>query len=219
VYDVNIKLHGNVNDVNIRAAMSRQRRPYHHGNLPTTLVANGLALVESAGIAALSLREVASRARVSAAAVYRHFADKEALLAAIAAQGFAKLNTDFEAALAAKDSGDALSRLRALGTAYVDLALGHPGLFRLMFASRQTSGARDARLDEEASRAYRTLEASVAACFAGPINKKAISATTVAAWSMVHGYAMLRLDGQLARFPPDLLPDAPSILTSLIPKT
>ena len=180
--------------------MNKQRRAYHHGNLPSTMVAAGLALVEAAGVEALSLRKLAARIRVSAAAVYRHFADKDALLAAIAAEGFAMLNDKFDATAPTSEVHDPLSRLQALGSAYVNLALGHPGLFRLMFGSRQRSGVRDARLDEQARRAYRTLEA------------------TVAAWSMVHGYAMLRLEDQLAGFPPDSLPDTPAILASLIPQ-
>jgi len=208
-----------VNDVNITAAVGKRKRGYHHGNLPSALVAAGLALVESRGVGALSLREVAASARVSATAVYRHFADKDALLAAIAAEGFAKLNAEFDAAVSAGGAQDPVSRLHALGSAYVRQALGHPGLFRLMFGSRQGSRARDARLNEEASRAYHTLEAAVAACIGGAANRKTISATTVAAWSMVHGYAMLCLDGQLSRYPPDLLPDTPSILASLIPKS
>ena len=198
--------------------MNKQRRAYHHGNLPNTMVAVGLALVEAAGVEALSLRKLAARIRVSAAAVYRHFADKDALLAAIAAEGFAMLNDKFDATAPTSEVQDPHSRLQALGSAYVNLALGHPGLFRLMFGSRQRSGVRDARLDEQARRAYRTLEATVAACFGGSANKARVAATTVAAWSMVHGYAMLRLEDQLTGFPPDSLPDTPAILASLIPQ-
>lgn len=181
-------------------------------------MAAGLALVENAGVEALSLRKVAARVRVSAAAVYRHFADKDALLAAIAAEGFAMLNEQFALASLAPEAHVPLTRLRALGSAYVSLALGHPGLFRLMFGFRQTPGTRDARLDDQARRAYRTLEATVAACFAGTANKATVAATTVAAWSMVHGYAMLRLQNQLAGFPPNSLPDTPSILANLFPQ-
>ncbi len=199
--------------------MTKQRRAYHHGNLSNTLVATGLAILESAGIGALSVRKVAARVRVSAAAVYRHFADKDALLAAIAAQGFKMLNAKFAAACLAPESNNPLCRLRALGWAYVNLALEHPGLYRLMFGSRQISGVRDAQLDEQARQAYRTLESTVAACLAGPTTSKAtIAATTIAAWSMVHGYAMLRLENQLAGFPPDSLPDTPAILANLIPQ-
>jgi len=198
--------------------MNKRKRAYHHGNLPSTLVTAGLALVEAAGVEALSLRKVAARVRVSAAAVYRHFADKDALLAAIAAEGFAMLNGQFDAVSSAPEPHDPLLRLRALGSAYVNLALAHPGLFRLMFASRQPAGVRDARLDEQARRAYRTLEATVAACFVGTANRATVAATTVAAWSMVHGYAMLRLENQLTGFPPESLPDTPAILASLIPQ-
>src|SRR5271165_7033628 len=106
-------------------------RPYHHGDLAAALIEQGLALLETKGLDDLSLRAVARRARVSAAAVYRHFADKDALLAAIAARGFAELNQAFDRGLAKARRRAPLGRLRALGLAYIDFALSHPGLYRL----------------------------------------------------------------------------------------
>lgn len=194
-------------------------QPYHHGNLRAVLVEQGLAMVEAGDAGALSLREVARRSRVSAAAVYRHFADRRALLAAIAAEGFAALNAAFEQALAALAGDDPLARLQALGVAYVEFALHHPGLYRLMFGGEVAPPTGDPRLAAEGGSAYRALEAAVAACCGSTASASMVTAAAVAAWSMVHGFAMLRLDGQLAGTPRDSLPDTGAVLANLIPKT
>ena len=196
---------------------NHRRKRYHHGNLSGTLVAVGLEIVGQEGVAGLSLREVAKRSKVSPGAVYRHFPGKEALLAAIAAEGFAALNAAFDAALAAVPPTRSVERLRALGSAYISLALEHNGLYRLMFGVGQTAHARESRLAEQSARAYTTLENAVAACCAPDADAGAVTAATVAAWSLVHGYAMLRLDGQLASLRSDGIPDATGVLSSLIP--
>jgi AcrR family transcriptional regulator len=194
------------------------RRAYHHGDLAEALVSDGLALLEAKGLEALSLRAAARRAKVSAAAVSRHFADKESLLAAIATRGFAELNQEFARVLAAAKKRPPLDHLRVLGRAYVDFALAHPGLYRLMFGAARPKPGQHAALEDEARRAYRSLGAVIAACCPAGTKDAAIATATVAAWSMVHGYALLRLDGQLAALPPDQLPDTAALLASLIPR-
>ena len=105
-----------------------EERSYHHGDLRRALVSSALEFLSVAG---LSLRAVARRAKVSAMAPYRHFADKEALLAAAAEHGFRQLTIRFSAAAAAApDPGAALN---ALGVAYVVFACDEPSLFKLMF--------------------------------------------------------------------------------------
>ena len=206
-----------------KAGAKKPRPGYHHGDLAATLVREGLAAVEAAGapagIAALTLRGLARRARVSPAAVYRHFADKEALLAAIAVQGFARLNARFAAALTEARRRTPLARLRALGMAYIDFALAHPGLCHLMFGAGRPAMGRYAALEDEAARAWRYLADAVAAAGAPGANRRTLDAATVAAWSLVHGYAVLRLEGQLAGFAPSDLPDAEAILLNLVPGT
>lgn len=172
-------------------------------------------MVEAEGAGSLSLREVAKRAAVSPAAVYRHFADKEALLAAVAAAGYAGLNQAFAASLEAAGS-DPGTRLEALGVAYMDYALGHSGLYRVMFgtSARPPEGA----LKEESERAYAALVAAITACGGPDTAPEAISAATMAAWSLVHGYIMLRLDGPLAQLPAEALPDMTAVLRNLLPR-
>lgn len=156
---------------------------YHHGDLPGALLAAAGEILEKQGLGALSLREAARRAGVSHNAPYRHFPDRDSLLAELAAQGF-------------RDLGQALSgkQGRALGEAYVDFALSHPNRFRLMFGGRLEL-KRHAAL-ETASRA--TYEALVAAFRAQPSLADPEKAAA-AAWSLVHGLAQLLIDGHFPR--------------------
>lgn len=155
-------------------------RTYHHGDLRAALVAAALDLLETAGEAALSLRAAARACGVSAMAPYRHFADKEDLLEAVAARGFEDLAACLEAADSAATGAQALA---AQGAAYVAFACRRPALFRLMFMRPcRTPGK---------SRAYGILEER-AATLAGP--GMSAEDLTLAAWSLVHGLAALILD-------------------------
>jgi AcrR family transcriptional regulator len=195
--------------------MTRPRSTYHHGDLLNALVRAALGLIKRRGLAALSLREVAKRAGVTASAVYRHFADKEALLAAVAAEGFARLNAAFAVARTTHDSRAPRARLKALGEAYIGFALKHPDQYRLMFGEGRAD-SQDERLEAEARQSFRYLEEAVAATLATPADDPAVITGAVAAWSLVHGYALLRLDGRLGDLPPNLLPDAGEILDQLL---
>ena len=108
-----------------------EERSYHHGDLRRALVSSALEILSEHGVAGLSLRAVARRAKVSAMAPYRHFADKEALLAAVAEHGFRQLTIRFSAAATA--APDPRAALDALGVAYVVFACDEPSLFKLMF--------------------------------------------------------------------------------------
>ncbi|HEX4926628.1 MAG TPA: TetR/AcrR family transcriptional regulator [Burkholderiales bacterium] len=156
---------------------------YHHGDLRPTLLRAGQALLEKAGPDTLSLRELARRAGVSHNAPYRHFSDREALLAALAADGFRRL-------------GEALATTsgRETGLAYVRFALEHPQLFRLMFGGRLRF-SRHPALSEAAAQPYQALLAAFRAQPAIADPDKAAAA----AWALVHGLAHLLLDGHLAR--------------------
>jgi AcrR family transcriptional regulator len=152
---------------------------YHHGSLRPALLRAAGKLLENDGPEALSLRELARRAGVSHNAPYRHFAGREALLAALAADGFRLL-------------GEALARTsgRAMGEAYVGFALEHAQLFRLMFGGR----LRFSRHSGLAAAAAKPYEALLAAFRAQPAIADPEKAAA-AAWSLVHGLAHLLLDG------------------------
>ena len=143
-------------------------------------------LLEKEGVEALSLREVARRAGVSHAAPYRHFPEREALLAALAVEGFAWLG---EAQRAAAKAGG----LRAMGEAYVAFALARPQRFRLMFGGRIPI-AKHAQLREVATRAHDELAGALAASLPGAPGAMDCS---VAAWALVHGLAQLLLGGRI----------------------
>ena len=162
--------------------------PYHHGDLRRVLIEAGIGRLRAAGVGGLTLRGVARVAGVSATAPYRHFADKDALLAAIAAEGFERLQVAVETA----DTGArGMEALRAQGVAYVRFAREEPALFRLMF------GTAVARNNPSAGAAFGVLRNRITALV--PADRAEIAA--LSAWSMVHGLASLLIDGRID--PPD----------------
>src|SRR5262250_3802720 len=108
-------------------ARMRPRKPYHHGHLEEVLLETAIQLIGEVGPAGFTLREVARRAGVSHNAPYRHFADGEELLAAVAAQGFRELTQAMRHA--ARQEPAALGRLKRAGVAYVEFALRRPEHF------------------------------------------------------------------------------------------
>lgn len=161
---------------------------YHHGDLKRSLIAAGLVLLEEKGAAALGLREIARLVGVSPAAPYRHFADRKALLEAVAAEGF----RSFSGAMARAADGMAeAEQLAAMAFAYVRFALDQPALFRLMF-SAELHPYRDPDLKEQAEAAYATI-----AVAAAREDKSAPGEMAVTCWSFVHGLAMLVLEEQI----------------------
>lgn len=131
-----------------------KRQSYHHGNLRNALIDAASALVDLHGRDALTLREAARRAGVSQTAPYRHFADRDALLAAVAADSFLMLVEDLRAAAAMARRQSQAGRLEAMAAAYLAFAHENPGRFDLMFARSLGSGdaafegARAALLDQ-----------------------------------------------------------------------
>jgi AcrR family transcriptional regulator len=165
------------------------KEAYHHGNLRKALVETGLRLLETRAADDLSLREVARAVGVSATAVYRHFPDKGALMAALAVEGLARLATAQHAA--ADAAGGGLAGFSATGAAYVRFALANPALFRLIFANPHpvTSWARSQEDD-----AMALLRANAALLAEGKGGDAEVIA--LRAWAVAHGLAMLILDGQ-----------------------
>lgn len=171
---------------------------YHHGDLPNALVAAALELVRSEGIEALTLRAVARRAGVSEAAPYRHFADKDALLAAVAEQGFVSLKREMDAATARSVDADPLTRLRRLGAAYVRFGVEHAAHFRVMSGPVVARRKQYPSLDAAANASFASLlQALVEAQSAGIVAQGDIEELGLAAWAFVHGLAALAIEGHL----------------------
>lgn len=158
-------------------------RPYHHGDLKAALLAAAGELLVEKGEAGISLREVARRAGVSHNAPYRHFPDRDSLLAALAAEGFDELSER------SRQAGE----LAGLGQCYVAFALEQPGRFALMF-SPGLDKSRHPELQAAALQLFDLLREAVRQ--AAP--KRDVQIATLAAWSLVHGLSQLLLDRQLS---------------------
>jgi AcrR family transcriptional regulator len=159
-------------------------RNYHHGDLRTSLIEAGLSALEGTDADAVSLRELARKVGVSATAVYRHFPDKKALLAALAAEGIARLGTAQR--IASEQAGGGGAGFAATGQAYVRFALDNPALFRLAFTHGDHAGG-SMIANDEAWQLLRTYAES----FAGTDARR----LQLQAWAVAHGLAMLMLDG------------------------
>lgn len=172
-------------------------RRYHHGDLPRAMVRQAVRLIQTHGVEALTLRGVAARLGVSRTALYRHFANKEALLAAVAAEGFRTLRAELAAAY--EQAGRGTRGFDAMGVAYVQFALRHPSHYRVMFGgfvSRRGVRADDAGHDTDAFRVL--LDAIVEQQQAGLVRAGDPRMLAVYVWAVVHGVAMLALDRMLA---------------------
>jgi AcrR family transcriptional regulator len=162
-------------------------------NLRSALLDASLALITAEGLEGFSMREVARRTGVSHQAPYHHFPDREAILAAIVADGFKQLREDSLAAL--EGESDPAARFTAIGKAYLDFALSHPAHFKLMFRSELV---REDKHEDTRTCAQGAFDVLVAV--AGEVAKRSGYAdhlVVLAGWSMVHGLATLMLEGKL----------------------
>lgn len=178
-------------------AMILERENYHHGDLRQALIDAALELVAEKDVSSLSLREVARKAGVSHAAPYRHFEDKEALLAGVAEQGFGMFHQALEQA--AQHINDPLERLEAGFIAYIRYAIENPTHYRILF------GAYGANATET----YPFLAVAIKQAFMqfvdtiaqgqslGIIRSGNPEKLAQSVWASSHGLAMLLIDGQL----------------------
>jgi AcrR family transcriptional regulator len=185
---------------------------YHHGDLRDALINTALMLVRKQGVESFSLREAAKLVGVSPSAVYRHFEDKGALLAAVAQAGFNTLALETEAAMkrAARKKDAALAVLQATGTTYVLFALKHPEQFRVMFGPYGAGSAHDVRgADSQGRDPYQQLVEALGV-LAGQqrLRMNITQEAALQAWSFTHGLAHLLLDG--------VLPAPPGEVTSFV---
>jgi AcrR family transcriptional regulator len=196
----------------------KEPKPYHHGNLREVLLQSAVRLIAEVGPTAFTLREIARQAGVSHNAPYRHFQDKDALLAAVAAQGYLEL-TDVMVQ-AAEQQFNPLDRLKHAGLAYVSFALRRPEHFTVMFdapSSRQTHPEATAA----AERAFSVLVNLVKSCQ----EKKQLNSGdslnfALLAWSMVHGIAKLAISNRLPyRSKTEVLKFAAFVIDESLPRS
>jgi AcrR family transcriptional regulator len=172
-------------------------RPYHHGDLRSALItAAEHLLAEQAGWS-FTLREVARAAGVSHNAPYNHFADRRALLGAVAARGFEELAAALREALSDVAAADSRAGIEATGCAYVAFALRNPARYRLMF-SGELAAFKSEPFKAAGESAFAILEGLIAkGIAAGQIRPDPRGTHALAAWSLVHGLAMLLIDGKI----------------------
>ncbi len=203
-----------------RATADRPRRrsndtPYHHGDLHEALLRAAERVLERDGLAGLTLRAVAREAGVSHAAPTHHFGDLTGLLSELAAIGFRQ----FGQAMAAADASAATPPEKGVASAraYVAYAQAHPGMYGLMFRSERLDHARPS-LHEASEASFAGLTRGVAASRHEQISKEQLTldqaAAIASAWSLVHGFTMLLLDGRLKTIL-DRAPEGTSVETLL----
>jgi AcrR family transcriptional regulator len=182
----------------VRGADAGDDTPYHHGALHEALLKAAETVLERDGLQGLTLRAVAREAGVSHAAPTHHFGDLTGLVSELAAIGFRQFN----AAMAAADSSgpSMLEKAMARAKAYVAYARAHPGMYGLMFRTERLDMTRPS-LHEAAQAAFAGLAGAIGASRHEQIAAEALSldqaAAIARAWSLVHGFTMLLLDGRL----------------------
>lgn len=173
-----------------------RKRPgrYHHGDLHHSLIGAAVRTIDRAGVDALTLRAVGADLGVSRTALYRHFADKQTLLAAVAAEGFRTLH----AALIASwdNAGHGIAGFRAQGQAYVTFGTTHPSHYRVMFGGYLSGAAKDANLAAAGQAAFGALlDALRDLQQQGIIRRDDPMIQARFVWGTVHGVTMLLMPG------------------------
>lgn len=174
------------------------KRNYHHGDLPSALLKAAEEELAVHGIERFSLRAVAKRAGVSHAAPSHHFGDLRGLLTALAARGYERL-IEFQNERQIGAAADPRSRIAASGLGYIDFAIAHPALFRLMFSSDRPD-----RNNPDFSKASletfeRLVSETQAVAKKNPYEDKDAMKDLMVSWSLVHGLAELIVSGRAER--------------------
>jgi AcrR family transcriptional regulator len=184
-------------------AVSPAKRPrrkragrYHHGDLRRALVEEALRTIHTAGVEHLTLRGIGEKLGVSRTALYRHFSDKQALLAGVGREGFRMLRLALTEAW--EEHGKGREGFDAMGAAYVQFAVAHPSHYRVMFGRFLESCSKDAEFIQEATAAFQVLvDSLVEQQRSGLIRRDDPVLLARFIWSVVHGISMLVIDGQL----------------------
>ena len=173
-------------------------KKYHHGDLKNALIEAGAEILSKEGVSGLSLRKVAGRAGVSHAAPYAHFADKQALIAAISTEGYRRLYEKLTL-LIQNYPADPLQRFVELAWTYVEFACSDPDLFKVTFSSVLEKEKEFPAFVEMTRKNFQLLVETVKACQAtGVLKPGPADMLAVSAWSLVHGFASLLIEDQFS---------------------
>ncbi len=177
--------------------MTDQASAYHHGDLRAALLAEAATMITEGGAAGVTMREIGRRLGVSRSAPYRHFADKSALLVAVAAAGFNRLRGRLEA-IEAGAPRTSVERLRRLGGEYVRFALENPAHYRLMYGREALTREELPELKEAANALFEELVGVFRSYQrSGTVKRQDPRAQAYVAWSAMHGLASLMIEGQI----------------------
>lgn len=185
-----------------KAKRPRRKRAgqYHHGDLRRALIEQALRTIDSEGAEGLTLRGVGQALGVSRTALYRHFADKQALMAAVAREGFETMRGALSESW--ERNGRGMAGFEAMADAYLQFAIGHPAHYRVMFGRLVDSHAADVELAQESAGAFHVLvDALVTLQGEGLVRADDPQLQARFVWSVTHGIAMLVIDGQLGDDP------------------
>jgi AcrR family transcriptional regulator len=175
-----------------------RKKSYHHGDLKNALIKTGADILSREGVSALSLRKVAQKAGVSHAAPYAHFADKQALIAAISTEGYKNLYEKI-AQVAGQHESNPLRRFVEVSWAYVQFALDEPDQFKVTLSGMIEKEQDYPAFVETARQTFSLVVDIVAQCQqAGVLRKGAADLMAVSVWALIHGFVTLLMEHQIS---------------------
>ena len=175
----------------MRKTKEMERKAYHHGDLPRVLIATAIDLLNERGVDGFSLREVARRAKVAAAAPSHHFGNVTGLLTAVAAEGFQKLSAEFQAVL--EKEQHPVEHVVGVCQAYVEHHYNNPGMFSIMFR-RELLDHENVELSESRPKSLRLLKDCVRRAISADSSPERVELVAKILWATMHGLVELRLD-------------------------
>jgi AcrR family transcriptional regulator len=184
-----------------RAARPAPPKPSHHGDLRRVLIEAALQLAEDGGPQAVSVREAARRAGVSAGAPFRHFADRDALMTAVAEEAQRRFRGEIDRALAEAPASDPLKCFRAFGLAYLRWAMRNPAHFEIISSGRHFDHDGAAALSRDNAELIALTEQMLADAFEkGQLRSGELKQIQITGRALVYGFARMNIDGHFPRW-------------------
>ncbi|MDD5212652.1 MAG: WHG domain-containing protein [Sulfuricurvum sp.] len=178
---------------------AKKLSPYHHGNLKEELLQTATDMIDKEGIDSITLRDLTQRLGTSRTAVYRHFASKEALILGVIERGYEQLDLMFTP-IFQESTKSVAQRFNAMARAYLDFAIEHPNIYRLLFGDKyhkEREELCDYKDESQATGLYALIGLLVEGQEEGSIAPVNPMVQAAMAWASIHGLASLLIDGHL----------------------